>query len=70
MKTRNALLTDSEAADKLRMLPARLGRLARAGKIPCVILPDGELRFDDADLDKWIDQHKQPARTEETTDDK
>ena len=44
------LLTDGEAARLLRMLPVRLNRLAKKGVIPCVILPDGEIRFDEQDL--------------------
>lgn len=56
----DTLLTTAEAAQVLRMLPARLARLAKAGKLPTVLLPDGELRFDRGDLRIWIDQHKRP----------
>ncbi len=56
----DTLLTTAEAAQILRMLPARLARLAKAGKLPTVLLPDGELRFDRGDLRGWIDQHKRP----------
>jgi len=52
------LLTDVEAARKVRMTTSRLIRLARAGDVPCVRLPDGELRFDPQDLAGWIGQHK------------
>lgn len=55
----DTLLTTAEAAQVLRMLPARLARLAKAGKLPTVMLPDGEIRFDRGDLRIWIDQHKQ-----------
>jgi len=48
-----------EAADKLRMLPARLKRLAKAGDVPCVKLPDAELRFEPAALQRWIEQFRQ-----------
>ena len=64
MKTQS-LLTESEAGDKLRMLPTRVLRLARAGEMPCVILPDGELRFDAVDLDAWIEQHKRPIKAQD-----
>lgn len=55
------LLNDSEAAERLRMLPGRLVRLARKGLVPHVLLPDGELRFDPRDLDAWVEAHKRPA---------
>lgn len=55
------LLSSSEAADLLRMLPARVVRLAKRGAIPCVLLPDGEIRFDVQELAAWVEQHKQPA---------
>lgn len=50
MQAQSRLLTDGEAAQLLRILPARLLKLARAGHVPDVALPDGELRFDEADL--------------------
>ena len=66
MMTHTRLLTDTEAAELLQMLTARLKRLAKAGKVPCVRLPDGELRFDSNDLAAWVEVHKQPARAEVT----
>lgn len=57
----DTLLTTAEAAQLLRMLPARLVRFAKVGKVPTVLLPDGELRFDAADLRLWIEQHKRPV---------
>jgi hypothetical protein len=59
------LIDDNEAALLLRMLPARLVRLARRGQIPCIKLPDGEVRFDPAELSAWIDQFRQPANVGE-----
>jgi hypothetical protein len=59
------LLTDDEAATLLRMLRARLVRLARAGKVPCVILPDCEVRFRRSDLESWVEARTRPARTAE-----
>jgi hypothetical protein len=55
---RRRLLTDGEAARLLRMIRMRLNRLAKAGKIPCVMLPDGDMRYDEADLWRWIDSRK------------
>lgn len=48
------LLTAHEAAHALRILPARLKRMAKSGDVPVVMLPDGEPRFDPADLREWV----------------
>ncbi len=55
------LLSDSEAGDILGMIPRRVARLAREGKIPSVVLPDEEVRFDEADLWLWVEEHKRPV---------
>jgi excisionase family DNA binding protein len=55
------LLDASEAAILLRMGNAKVLRLAKAGGIPCVVLPDGEYRFDRSDLASWIAAHKRPT---------
>jgi excisionase family DNA binding protein len=60
--TDEILLTDGEAAKLLRILRTRLVRLARAGKVPCVILPDGEIRFSRADLIEWVAAYRHPAQ--------
>jgi hypothetical protein len=36
--------------------------MARAGEIPAIVLPDGELRFDADELRHWLDSHKRPAQ--------
>lgn len=56
------LLTDDEAADLVRLTPRQVVRLARRGELPCVRLPGDELRFDPAELSRWIDAHRQPVR--------
>jgi predicted DNA-binding transcriptional regulator AlpA len=58
MSTTQRLLTDIDAADILQMPVARLARFAKANKVPHVRLPDGEIRFVEADLWLWIEQHK------------
>ena len=58
------LLTTAEAAQRLAVLPARLLRWAKAGRVPCVVLPDGEPRFSPADLDAWIATHRKPVSAE------
>ena len=53
------LLTDGEAAEMLRMPPSRLRKLANTGQVDHVLLPDGEVRFVEADLWDWVESHKQ-----------
>jgi hypothetical protein len=59
--TDEILLTDTEAARLLRMLRARLTRLARHGGVPCIILPDGEIRFRRSDLVEWVASYHRPV---------
>ncbi len=41
--------------DRLLRYPnGRCTRLARAGKIPHIVLPDGEIRFDPNVIDEWL----------------
>ena len=59
MKTPAPFLIDSrEAGRLLEMLPARVTRLAKRGLLPCVILPDGEVRYNTADLRTWLENHR------------
>lgn len=46
------LLTPSEVDALLRYRPGRAIRLARAGVLPHIQLPDGEIRFDEADIER------------------
>jgi len=55
------LLTVHEVARLLRMLPARVTRLAKHRDIPSVVLPDGEIRFCEDHLREWIEQHRRPV---------
>ena len=36
----------------------KLVRLAKQGKVPCVLLPDGEIRFVESDILKWVESCK------------
>jgi excisionase family DNA binding protein len=54
------LLTPFEAAELLRLPSRRVVRMAKAGEIPHVLLPGDEYRFDEAELWRWVDDHKQP----------
>jgi predicted site-specific integrase-resolvase len=38
----------------LRYPRGRAIRLARAGKLPCIVLPDGEMRFRRSDLERIV----------------
>lgn len=60
MVTEN-LLTSKQAGVMLSMPACRVKRLAKRGHIPHVSLPDGEFRFDSADLRIWVELHKQPG---------
>jgi excisionase family DNA binding protein len=55
------LLTDSEAADFLRLTTRQVVTLAKRGELPSVNLPDGEIRFDLDDLRAWVESLKKPA---------
>lgn len=59
------LLTEAEAGELLRMLPARVARLAKRGIIPHIALPDGEMRYCASDLLAWASQYRQPGATVE-----
>ena len=62
MSTHEPILIDARDAGRLLdMLPARVTRFAKRGLLPCVALPDGELRFLPADLRDWAEQHRRPA---------
>jgi excisionase family DNA binding protein len=48
------LLTADEAADILRLTRSRVVKLAKAGELPSVTLPGGEIRFLSSDLWEWV----------------
>ena len=50
------LLTPYETDKLLRYPRGRAVRLARAGKLPAVLLPDGEVRFRAGDLQRIISE--------------
>jgi hypothetical protein len=61
------LLNADEAARLLSMIPGRVSRLAKLGLLPCVELPDGEVRFVEEDLREWVRTHRQPVTDAEAT---
>jgi excisionase family DNA binding protein len=56
-----SLITDSEAAEILRLTPRQVAKLARRGELPSVNLPGNEVRFDVDDIRQWVERHKRPA---------
>jgi predicted site-specific integrase-resolvase len=56
--TRPLLIDAREAGQLLNMLPSRVTRLAKRGVLPCVVLPDGELRYSEDDLRSWIEEYR------------
>lgn len=57
------ILIDARDAGILLSMPSpRVMRLAKRGVLPCVKLPDGELRFSRADLAEWVEQYRQPTQ--------
>jgi hypothetical protein len=53
------LLSPHDVAMWLGLTHARVSKLARAGKLPSITLPDGELVFEAADLAAWIEARRQ-----------
>lgn len=51
-------MTSSEIDSLLRYRPGRARRLAKDGRLPHVELPDGEIRFDQAEIEKLLDAGK------------
>ncbi len=55
------LLTPREVDLLLCYSAGRSLRLAKAGKLPFILLPDGALRFDAADIDALLQRNRQGA---------
>ena len=56
------LLVPREVDDLLRYRAGRSARLARAGKLPHVVLPDGEIRFFQHEIDELLTAAREPSR--------
>ena len=57
----STLLMPREVDRLLRYPRGRSARLAKAGKLPCITLPDGELRFDQAEIERFLSSARTPA---------
>lgn len=64
METPKTLLAQSDVAEMLQLTSAQVGRMARRGQIPTVLLPGDEVRFDPDEVRAWIESRKQPPRQE------
>ena len=47
-------LTPEEVDEQLKLRRGKAARLARRGKLPAIILPDGTIRFDSQELDTFL----------------
>jgi predicted DNA-binding transcriptional regulator AlpA len=62
MKATQIFLDVYDAAEMLLLSTRRVRLLVKQGQLPHVALPNGEIRFVEADLLTWIDAHKQSAQ--------
>lgn len=58
------LLTTRGAAARLLIRSTELLKMVRAGEIPFVELPNGEVRIDACDLEQFIQSHKRGVEVE------
>jgi len=58
------LLNPREAAERLRISRDAVEALAREGRIPCVVLPGGAIRFHPADLEAWVNSRRCGVRVD------
>lgn len=61
------LLVAREVDRLLRYPRGRSAKLAKAGKLPHIKLPDGELRFDQSEIDKLLTTTARPAEVQHAT---
>jgi excisionase family DNA binding protein len=55
------LLTAREFAELLGVSTETILRWTRRGELPAIKLPGGAIRFREADLDAWLDEHATAA---------
>lgn len=53
-----SLLTPREVDVLFRYPAGRTARLAKAGRIAFILLPDGEMRFDESEIRKLLSPHQ------------
>lgn len=52
------LLTAREVAERLGLTTDTVLRWTRAGKLPGIRLPSGQLRYWEGELDEWIERQR------------
>lgn len=60
--TTHELLTPYEVDRMLRYPPGKSERLARRGKLPCLVLPDGAIRFSSEAIAKLMSSEPPAGR--------
>jgi len=50
----NTLLTTNQLCEKLNVSRRTIGRYVNDRQIPMVVLPGGMIRFDAAEIEKWL----------------
>ncbi len=65
----DALLTPRDVDSLLRYPHGRSLKLARKGKLPSIVLPDGEVRFRRREIEILIDGDQPAAATEDEKSD-
>ena len=58
----NRLLKPTEVDELLGYGPGRTLKLAKAGLIPFIELPDGQVRFDKKDLEQFLEAARQSGK--------
>ena len=58
------LLNPREVAERLRTSQSVVETLAREGRIPCVVLPNGAIRFHPADLEAWVNSRRRGVQAD------
>ncbi len=61
------LLTARTVADMLDVTPATVLRWTRAGELPALRLPSGQIRYREDELDDWLGERATPGRGVRTT---
>ena len=55
------LLHEMEVASVLRLSSLQVLKLAKKGELPFIRLPGGEIRFDEAEIARYIDNRRVPV---------
>ena len=59
------LYTDSEVSEMLALTPRQVASLSKRHGLPSLRLPNKEVRYDAADVARWVESLKQPDQEQE-----